>query len=137
MENAILLDSTVAIHALGDAEPMRSKCRQFLARVNTGPGRAYASVEMVQEVVFHRMRRTGDRRASAQEGVYTAALATLLPFDREVLEIGLDLIARYSDVRGRDAVHVATALAYGIGRIASSDHGFDGIPGITRLDPLA
>jgi predicted nucleic acid-binding protein len=33
-------------------------------------------------------------------------------------------------------VHAATAIAYGIDRIATTDRTFDGIPGITRLDPI-
>lgn len=39
-------------------------------------------------------------------------------------------------MRGRDAVHAATALAYGIPVVASPDPAFDGVPGIRRLDPL-
>lgn len=137
MEDAVLLDSTVIVHALSDVEPLRSKCRRFLLVVNERPSRAYASVEMVQEVVFHRLRRTQDRRRAAQEGIEAAAIATTLPFDREVLELSLELINRHPTVRGRDAVHVATAFAYGITKIASSDRGFDGIPGIERIDPLS
>lgn len=30
MEKAILLDASVAVYALGDTEPMRSRCRDFL-----------------------------------------------------------------------------------------------------------
>lgn len=60
----------------------------------------------------------------------------VLNFDHEVLETALTLIET-THVRGRDAVHAATGLAYGIEAIASSDPVFDGIPGIRRLDPLA
>lgn len=61
---------------------------------------------------------------------------TCLNFDREVLDLTLDLIERIPTIRGRDAVHAATAMAYGIDRIASTDPAFDGIPGLTRVDPL-
>ena len=70
------------------------------------------------------------------QGRNAAALCTTLNFDREVLDLSLDLIERIPTIRGRDAVHVATAMAYGIERIASTDRAFDGIPGITRVDPL-
>ena len=52
-----------------------------------------------------------------------------------MLEVSLGLIQQ-TQVRGRDAVHAATALAYGIDTIASSDPAFDGIPGLRRIDPL-
>lgn len=98
--------------------------------------RAYASVEMVQEVVHHRLRKIGDRQVAVANGRSVAALCSLLTFDREVLDLSLELIER-SSIRGGDAVHAATALAYGIDRIASTDSAFDDIPGLTRLDPLA
>lgn len=90
---------------------------------------------MIQELVHHRLRRSGDRARSAQQGRDTAAICTLLFFDREVLDLSLDLIERIPTIRGRDAVHAATALAYGIDTIVSPDRAFDGIPGLTRVDP--
>jgi predicted nucleic acid-binding protein len=92
-------------------------------------------MEMVQEVVHHRWRRTGDRGKSVQQGRDISALCTLLNFDREVLDESLQLIERIPAIRGRDAVHAATALVYGIERVVSPDRAFDGIPGITRVEP--
>ena len=40
-----------------------------------------------------------------------------------------------SHVRGRDAVHAATALDAGFDTIVSTDRDFDGIPGLTQRDP--
>jgi predicted nucleic acid-binding protein len=59
----------------------------------------------------------------------------LLDFDAAVLEVSLDLIGRGPNVRGRDAVHAATALLDGIETIISPDPAFDGIAGIVRADP--
>lgn len=133
-EHAVLVDSTVVLHTLGASEPQRSRCRAFLRELWSGRGRAYASTEMIQEVVFHRMRMAGRAEAVADARDLTGYLI-ILNFDHEVLETALELIER-TNVRGRDAVHAATALAYGIDTIASSDPAFDGIPGIRRLDPL-
>lgn len=135
-ENAVLLDSAIAIYALGGAHGYREPCRALLARAAGGELRAYASVEMIQELVHHRIRRTGDPVLAAADGRDTAAICTLLNFDREVLDLSLDLIERVPTIRGRDAVHAATALAYGIDTIVSPDRAFDGIPGLTRVDPL-
>lgn len=133
-ERAILIDSAVAAHALGEDDPVRSACRAVMTAAADDRIRAYASVEMIQEVVHHRLRRTGDRSAATADGRDVAAVLTILPFDREVLDLSLDLIER-TDVRGRDAVHAATALAYGIDTIVSPDNAFDRIPGLTRVDP--
>ena len=54
----------------------------------------------------------------------------LYPFDREVLDLSVQLVEG-SGMRGRDAVHAATALVHGF----AADAGFDGIPGLPRIDP--
>lgn len=132
-EDAVLVDATVVLHALGDAQAQRRVCRTFLEDLFDGRGRAYASTEMLQEAVFHRMRRVSRADALAEVRLLEP-LFIVLNFDHEVLELALGLIERTS-IRGRDAVHAATALAYGIGTIASSDPAFDGIPGLRRVDP--
>jgi len=137
IENAILLDSTVPTYALGVDHPLRDSNRALLSRLVAGEFRGYASVEMVQELVHHRLRRTGDRADAVRNGRDISTILTVLNFDREILDLSLDLIERHPTIRGRDAVHAATALAYGIKRVASTDRAFDDIPGITRVDPLS
>lgn len=135
-EEAILIDSATAIYAMGESTAQRDRSRAFISGLMRGRVRAYASVEMVQEFAFHRLRRTGDPRRAAADGKYVTSLVTVLNFDREVLDLSLELIER-TGIRGRDAVHAATALAYGIEKIASPDPAFDAVPGIRRIDPLA
>nr|WP_169923355.1 type II toxin-antitoxin system VapC family toxin [Microbacterium agarici] len=135
-EHAVLVDSTVLAHALGDRQPHKEACRRYLRHVWSGKGRAYASTEMIQEVVHHRLRRTGDRLLAVSDARDSMRSFIVLNFDHEVLELALELIER-TQVRGRDAVHAATALAYGIETVASSDPAFDSIPGLRRVDPLA
>ncbi|QAY59121.1 PIN domain-containing protein [Microbacterium protaetiae] len=135
-DRAILIDSAVLLYAFGTAEGERSRSRAFVDRLAAADVRMYASTEMVQEFAHHRLRRTRDRRRAGREARDVMASMTILNFDREVLDLSLDLIERTA-VRGRDAVHAATALAYGIEKIASPDPAFDGIPGLARIDPLA
>lgn len=109
---------------------MRLPCRDVLAH----PGlELHASVELVQEVVFHRMRR-GDRADAVAVARLVADSCQLHDFDADVLRRALSLIAE-GGVGGRDAVHAATALAVGVGVIISPDADFDGIDGLTRIDP--
>jgi hypothetical protein len=58
----------------------------------------------------------------------------LHPFDDPVVAKMLDLMDD-SRLRGRDAVHAATAVLAGFTTIVSADRDFDGVPGLRRLDP--
>jgi len=133
----VLLDSCVPLYALGAASPWREPCRAVLTGLARGDLAAIASTEMIQEVVHHRLRMTTDRATAVLDARDVAALVTVVPFDDAVLQAALDLIARTSTLRGRDAVHAATALCHGVTRVVSVDPAFDGVPGLTRLDPPA
>lgn len=126
----VLVDACVILYALGGEHELRLPCRDVLAH----PGlELHASVELVQEVVFHRMRR-GDRADAVAVARLVADSCQLHDFDADVLRRALSLIAE-GGVGGRDAVHAATALAVGVGVIISPDADFDGIDGLTRIDP--
>jgi predicted nucleic acid-binding protein len=134
-EHAVLVDSAVVLYALGTESERRDLCREYLENLWNGYGRAYASIELIQEVVYHRRRRLGgDGRAAAAEVRELIPSFVLLNLDREVLDIALELM-EHASVRGKDAIHAATALAYGIPVIASPDPAFDGVPGLRRIDP--
>jgi hypothetical protein len=86
---------------------------------------------MVQEVTVHRMRRT-DRVTAVQQGTLAGRACTLHPFDERVLERALGLIA-HSSIRGRDAVHAATADTAGLDVIVTTASNFDAV--MKRIDP--
>jgi predicted nucleic acid-binding protein len=60
---------------------------------------------------------------------------TMLPFDELVLSRAIGLVRDTEAVRGRDAVHAATALVHGIERVVSTDPAFDRVPGLSRWTP--
>lgn len=126
----VLVDSAVFLYALGGPHPLREPCRAVLGDTDL---ELCASVELVQEVVFHRMR-VSDRQTAVRQAEQVAASCRLFPFDQGVLDRALVLIAQHN-VGGRDAVHAATALRHGIAEIISPDPDFDGIDGLTRIDP--
>ena len=129
-----LVDTAVLAYAVGADHPLRAGCRRIVEAAGAGDLELHASVEMVQEFVFHRMRR-GDRRTAIKQARDVAALCVLHDFDRAVLQTALDLIADSDDIGGRDAVHAATALRHGLSTIISPDRAFDDIPGLHRVDP--
>jgi len=130
---AVYLDAAVAIHAVGGASRFKDPSRALMELATRGEIMAHTSVEMVQEFVHHRLRVTDRATAVAQARTLTD-IVVLHDFDRSVLDEALRLVDT-THLRGRDAVHTATALVHGIGEIISTDTGFDDVPGLTRIDP--
>jgi uncharacterized protein len=131
----ILIDSAVPLYAVGERGAMQRSCRTILVAIAAGRLDAFASVEMLQEFLFHRLRRTQDAARSVAEARDLQAVLTVLDFGSAVLDASLALVEEVQTVRGRDAVHAATALVFGISVIVTPDRAFDDVPGLRRLDP--
>lgn len=132
----VLLDTAVFAYAAGAPHPLRGPCLAVLRALGQGAVTGHASVELVREFVFHRMRMAA-RDQVIRQGRDVAAVCILHDFDRAVLDRALVLMADHDGVRGRDAVHAATALHHGLDTIVSPDPAFDRVPGLRRLDPRA
>lgn len=129
----LFVDPAVLLLAVGGEHELRSRCRALLESAAEGLVQLHLSVEGGQEFLFHRMRVAG-REAAVQEFDQLERLVIWHPFDLDVLRSARDLISR-GHVRGRDAVHPATALAAGFDAIVSTRRDFDGIPGLARREP--
>lgn len=130
---SVFIDSPVVLYALGKPHPLREPCRAVLAAAQRGELELHASVELVQEVTFHRLR-TGGVEHAVGIGRLLLEACVLYPVTREVMARSLDLIER-SPVRGRDALHAATALEHGFTEIVTTDPGFVGVPGLGLTPP--
>ncbi len=131
---ACLIDTAVLLYAVGGDHPMRAGSRRIIAAAGGGQIELHASVEMIQEFLFHRMRR-GDRMSAVRQARDVAGLCLLHDFDRAVLHTALDLVAGTPTIGGRDAVHAATAVQHGLSIVISPDRAFDDVPGLRRIDP--
>ena len=129
----VFVDTSVLLLAAGIDHPLRSDCVGFLQRCQRDLVEVHCSIEAVQEFSFHRLRRVGRQQALRETEALVRAVVTH-PFDDEVLARALQLMAG-STIRGRDAVHAATALRAGFDLIVSTDPDFDEVPGIRRLAP--
>jgi uncharacterized protein len=128
---AVYVDSSVLLLAAGADHPDR---RWAVDHLDVRHGRTHhASVECVQEFLFHRMRRVSRDRALEQAEAVMAGLV-LHDFTTEVLVRSFDLV-RATTVRGRDAVHAATALVAGVSTLITADRRFQQVPGLTVLHP--
>lgn len=132
---AYYLDATVPAYALGGEHPARDPARRLIREAAEGRIVLQASVEMVQELLHHRMRRV-DAAVAVRQARAVGEMCILHSFDTATLSRALDLVAE-AGVRGRDAVHAATALMHGVPQVLSTDPDFDRIPGITRVPPSA
>lgn len=133
MTRQLYLDAAVAAYASGHASPLRDCSRRLLENAASGELILHTSTETMQEFCFHRMRMTA-RESAVAETERLMAVTVVHDFDHEVLAESLRLI-NTSTVRGRDAVHAATALIHGLTDIASPDRAFDDVPGLQRVDP--
>lgn len=127
------LDATIILLAAGEPGTAQHACRSFLEAQAASGSTLHMSVEGVQEVLFHRMRMV-DRGTAVAEARDVQEMVVLHRFDEGVLQTAISLVAT-STVRGRDAVHAATAIRAGFDAIVTTDSDFDGIPGLRRIDP--
>lgn len=129
----LFVDTMVLAYAIGGESEHRAPCRAIVAAVAAGEVELTVSAEAIQELLFHRLRRT-DRVAAVKQCRAVAAMCVLLPVDADVVDGMFDVVQRFG-IRGRDAIHAATALANGFGRIVSTDLAFDRVDGLERIDP--
>ena len=131
----VFVDPSVLLLAIGGEHPLKASSRDLLSAAARGELRLHLSVKGGQEFLFHRTRRVG-AAAAAREFDALDMSVVWHDFTIDVLRVARDLVAR-GDVRGRDAVHAATAMGAGFAAIVSADSDFDGIPGLARHDPAS
>ena len=129
----VFVDANVLVFALGGTHVHRSSCRALLRAAESGRVRLHGSVEAIQECSFHRLRRTQRERALAETGALRR-LVRVHAFDEAVLDRALGLLAM-TPIRGRDAVHAATALNAGFDHIVTTEADFAVVPGLRVVTP--
>lgn len=131
-----VVDTNVFVYARGTDHPYREPCRNVLRAALRGHVILEASVEVVQEFAHLLLRRGIDRSSALAEIAEVRALCHLHPFGDDVLDRATDLLGRYDHLGVRDAVHAATALSVGVGRLLSTDRVFDEVHEVVRSDPM-
>lgn len=131
--NAVFVDTSVLLLAQGGPHPLREGCRLFLGRCQARSVEIHVSIEALQEFTFHRLRGR-PRRQALQEAALLRRSLVLHPFDEQVLDAMLTLLEG-SDLRGRDAVHAATATVAGFDALVTTDRDFADVPGLTAVGP--
>lgn len=132
LNGSVFLDSSVVALALGGVHERRQDCRDLLAATARGV-QLHCCVELVQAVLFHRLRR-GPRQAAVDQAYRLIEAFTLHDLTAAVLLQSVRL-TETTAIGGRDAVHAACALEAGFDQIVSVDRDFEGVPGLRRLTP--
>lgn len=133
---AAFLDANVFLYALGTDHAYREPCRRILTLAASEGSVAETSVEVLQEVVHVRRRRTGLSEAVARARDILALGLPVHDFERADFEAALGLQLAHDLLSSRDAVHAATMRSHGLDLIISADRDFDQLGEIERLDPL-
>jgi predicted nucleic acid-binding protein len=130
-----LFDTGVFVYALGTPHHYRDPCRLILREVQDSRLAAEASVELIHEFAYVRLRQVGSR-ADAVRSAHTIrrslSLHVVEPYD---MERALDLWSEHERLDVRDAIFAAQALNRDIDAILSPDRDFDEISGLERIDP--
>ena len=93
------------------------------------------SVAVIQEIL-HRYSLTGRRITGIDLSRETLKVFNpVLPVDPKDIHYAMDLLKKYNALRSREAIHAAVALNNGISNIVSTDHHFDTVKEIKRIDP--
>lgn len=131
-----LYDTGVFIYALGGDHHYRDPCRAILDNGERGRLAAEASVELVHEFAYVRLRQGVTRAEAAESARAIADACPLHVVEPTDIERALELWCKYERLDMRDAIFAAQALNRDIEAILSADRGFDGIPGLQRIDPV-
>lgn len=128
------IDANVILYALVDAEPAYAEsCERLLAAVAEGTAPGVSSTAVLEEVLHLELAsKEADLRGVA--GAAYAMLTPLLPVTDEAFRRALELDA--PALGANDRVHAGTCHVHGIDTIVTADRGFDGVPGLRRVDPL-
>jgi predicted nucleic acid-binding protein len=130
-----LFDTGVFIYALGGEHHYREPCRAILREVRGKRLAAEASVELIHEFAYVRLRQVGSRSDAARSAHAIERSFSLHTVEPPDMERALDLWSGCKRLDVRDAIFAAQALNRSIDAILSPDRGFDEVSGLERIDP--
>lgn len=130
-----LYDTSIFSYALGGEHRYRQPCREIVSRAAAGELRGEASADLLQELSYQRLRRTGNRGDAAAAARNVAKLVRLHPVEPDDALRGIELFESHPGLDPRDAVFAALAINRGIDAILATDRGFDELDGLERIDP--
>lgn len=127
------------MYAVGRDHPYKAACLRIMQEIADQQMECQSSSEVLQEIL-HRYFSLGERergRLVVQELLTVLAEGVLEVGRTEIVEAVRLASTGGAHLASRDFIHWATMRLHGLVDIISADRDFDGLPGITRHDPLA
>ena len=131
------LDVNVPMYAAGKEHPYKASCVRVLTEIANGRLSAVISSEIIQEILY-RYGAIGQWQIGVQLAENLMMLVPkVLPVTEVEMKTAVSLFAQYAPhgVKARDVVHVAVMQTHQLTHIISTDHHFDSIDDIIRVDP--
>ena len=130
----ILVDSNIPMYLVGAAHPHKGDAQRWLEQLVNERQRLVTDAVVLQEIL-HRYVAIG--RRDAIQPAFDALLGIVdevLAVDQDTVERAKRVVLGHAQLSARDAVHLAIMQQHGIKKILSFDSGFDGFPGVTRIN---
>ena len=130
----ILVDSNLPMYLVGADHPLKARARQLAEEAIAAGESLCTDAEVLQEIL-HRYRAID--RADMIDPAFAAVLGivdVVYPIELADVERARRILHSSPTRSARDAIHVAVMQARDIDSVMSFDRGFDGIPGIQRLE---
>lgn len=128
----IFLDSNIPMYLVGAPHPHKADAQRQLEIAIAARERLVSDVEVLQEILH---RYAAINRREAIQPAFDALLGVVDEiFSVELVDVERAKAILYGKrVSARDAIHLATMERHGVSRIMSFDAGFDGYPGVVRV----
>ena len=130
----ILVDSNIPMYLVGADHPLKARARQLAEEAIAADEPLCTDAEVLQEIL-HRYRAI--ERPDMIDPAFEAVLGIIdvvYPIEHGDVERARRILRSSPERSARDAIHIAVMHARDIDRVMSFDRGFDGIPGIQRLE---
>jgi len=131
----MFIDANIFVMASLGSDPKSQKCKEYLARVESGEQRAITSVLVLHEILKSIEAHTGSREKAAARAARFASLPNLRVCEVTDEHFSDSLAYFKAGLEPRDALHVAVARSNGSDTILSYDKDFDKVKEIKRLEP--
>ncbi len=129
----IFVDSNVPMYVAGGDHPNRGPALRLMARARSREIELVTSTEVLQEILYRYVGLGHPDLAVRVYDLFVQQCEVVLPVTLADMDRVRAILGSPTQVSVRDAVHAAVMLENGITEIASFDHGFDNVAGITRV----
>lgn len=133
MTPSYFVDAATLLYAFGGPHENRAGSLALVRHAAEMQCRLHINTEVVQEFLWHRLRRVG-RVTAVDDARDIRALCVTHPVTDVTVDAMIDLVES-TGIRGRDALHAASALQAGFDSIVTTDRGFLAVRGLRAVHP--